>query len=116
MRNLVLAAALSLSLAGCGSVSIDGKIAGAEVALTGAENAALLYTRLPRCDGATPLCSNQPTVDAIKAADDTAYDALVEARNNTGTVDAALAAIETLSALIPQPAPAPQAHAALQGS
>lgn len=117
LRTLTAAALAAGLLAGCQSASIDSQVAGAEVALTGAENAALIYTKLPRCNGTTPLCSTQATVDAIKAADNQAYNALVLARNNTGTIDAALSAISTLSALIPTSAPAAAAarHAALQG-
>ena len=115
---IILAAGL---LAGCQSTSIDSQVAGAEVALTGSENAALLYTRLPRCNDSTPICSTQPAVDAIKSADNTAYNALVAARNNTGTIDAALTAINTLSGLIPATGQPPAAavanpHFALQRS
>lgn len=120
LKPIVFAGALAI-LSACQSASIDSQVAGAEVALTGAENAALLYTRLPRCNGTTPLCATQESVDAIKKADNQAYAALVEARANTGTIDAALSAIQTLSALIPasaSPSPAADAdpHAALQGS
>lgn len=110
MRIRTFAAAAlfaATALGACTGASIDSQVAGAEVALTGAEGAALLYTKLPRCNASTPLCATQPAVDAIKGADNQAYAAVVEARNNTGTIDAALTAINSLSALIPsQPAAA----------
>ena len=117
--GLLLAVEISsLAIIGCKSASIESQLAGAEVSLKGLEDAALLYTRLPRCNGATPLCSAQATVDAIKSADNTAYNAIIQVRSNAGTIDAALSAINTLSALVPQPAPAATdaAHSALQGS
>ena len=96
MRKIILAACLAV--AGCASqsapVAYSNTVAGAEVALTTAERAALV------CIG-TPLCSDPATVARIKAADNRAYAAVKIARAGSGSPDLATAAIADLVAAIP---------------
>jgi hypothetical protein len=99
-----LAAVLSLgvvALSGCGaSPGVSAKVDAAVVGLTAAENAALLYTRLPRCPAPAP-CSTQATVDLIKAADNRAYAAVKAAEQNEALVSFALDAVSSLASTIP---------------
>ena len=96
MRNAILAACLLVSAcaAQTAPVAYSNTVAGAEVALTTAESAALA------CIG-TPLCSDPATVGRIKAADNRAYAAVKIARAGSGSPDLATAAIADLVAAIP---------------
>ena len=102
MRNLILTACLAL--AGCSGqsapVAYANGVASAEVALTQAEKAALVYTSLPRCPAA-PVCSDSVIVASIGAADNKAYAAVQALKAGTGTQDAAAAAVAVLLAIIP---------------
>jgi len=94
-----------LALSGCSlftTTAVSNDVAAAEVSLTAAEQAALIYTSRPRCNGATPLCSTQATVDRIKVLDNQAYTAVTAARDNKGTLSAAIAAVEAFSTAIPK--------------
>lgn len=82
---------------------ISNTVAAVEIALTNAEKLALHYTALPRCGAsAPPLCSDPATVQRIKDADNTAYNAVVKARSDEALIGVAFAAVSTFSALIPQ--------------
>jgi PBP1b-binding outer membrane lipoprotein LpoB len=102
MRNVILTACLVL--AGCSNQSAPvvfaNSVAGAELALTQAEKAALIYTSLPRCPTA-PVCSDSTIVASIGAADNKAYAAVQALKAGTGTQDAAAAAVAILLAAIP---------------
>jgi len=106
MKKFALALALPLALAACGSstqsavATAQTTLAGVEVALTAAERAALAYAGLPRCPSVV-LCSQQATVDAIKAADQKAYAALKAAKTDVALVSEAQAALAVLVALVP---------------
>jgi hypothetical protein len=102
MRNLIIAAGLSLSLAACASNTVGNDAAAAEIALTSAERVALIYTTLPRCGGVATICSNPATVDKIKALDQQAYTAVKAAENNSGLISAAWAAISIFQSAIPK--------------
>lgn len=79
--------------AACSTMSQPSDVAAAEVALTTAERAALVYTTLPSAD---------PAVKAkIKAADNVAYKAVKAAEGGMGTAASAIAAISSLSSIIP---------------
>jgi hypothetical protein len=86
------------------TTTVTRTVADAELALAAAERSAVIYTSLPRCLISTPTktnCSDQALADRIKAADNKAYAAVVEARVNNELLGAAMAAIETLKALTP---------------
>ena len=102
-RDRLILISTLLLLAACSATAptANQDIAAAEVALTASEQLALVYTSLPRCGGASVICSVQATVDRIKAADNTAYNAVVQARSNTSLINAALAAIASFRAVIP---------------
>ena len=97
------AAAITMSACTTAAPTVNNDIAAAEVALTAGEQLALVYTSLPRCGsaGASAVCSVQATVDSIKAADNTAYNAVVQARGNSSLINAALSAIASFRALVP---------------
>lgn len=95
-------AALALSACSTATTTVSNDVAAAEVSLTTAEHLALFYTRLPRCGGAVAICSNQATVDKIKALDSTAYTAVHAAMDNKGTLSAALTAVSAFSTAIPK--------------
>lgn len=97
--STVAAGALCL-LAACTSAGVGADIAAAEQSLTAIEQAALIYTSLPRCPAAAP-CSDPATVAKIKALDNQAYTAVMAARNNSALLSAAIAAITNFSAAIP---------------
>lgn len=108
MKKTIIATGVALAvLSGCAGqptqTTVDNGIAAAEIALTEAQRAALLYANLPRCPAtpATPICSDQATVDKIKAADRKAYAAVMAAKSNSALVGAALAAIGDLTRSIP---------------
>jgi TRAP-type C4-dicarboxylate transport system permease small subunit len=102
MRTLLLATALTLSLAACStSQPVSNDVAAAEIALTSAERVALIYTTLPRCGGAVTICSAQATVDKIKALDTEAYTAVKAAQKNSALISAAWAAISSFQSAIP---------------
>jgi len=90
-----------VALVGCSASSTQtNDVAAAEVALTGAERLALVYTSLPRCPGATP-CSDAATVATIKSLDNQAYAAVTAAKGNPSLVAAATAAVAALTNAIP---------------
>jgi|SRR6266851_6825040 len=91
-----VALALAGSLAACTSTAVGNDVAAAEIALTGAEQVALIYTGRPRCGGTVKLCSSQTVVDQIKKLDQQAYDAVQAARKNSGLITAAWIAIGSL--------------------
>lgn len=96
--------ALALGLGACStSPGVSAKVDAAVVGLTTAENAALIYTRLPRCGttGASAVCSDQATVDRIKAADLKAYAAVKAAEQNEALLSVALDAVSALTAAVP---------------
>ena len=74
-------------------------VAQTEIALTAAEQSAFIYASLPRCPAPNP-CSKQATVDAIKAADAIAYQAVKAAQSGSAVAEAN-AAVAALVALIP---------------
>lgn len=93
----VLSVALVLWLAGCGTLSGLGSIAGSakadvaalEVALSAAETAALAYVSLPPCaPAAPPLCSKAEIVARIGQLDETAYAAVKTAEGIAGSLTA----------------------------
>ena len=78
-------------------------VAGAEIALTAAEQAAFVYTSLPPCTApvTNPACADPAVKTQIKAADNTAYNAVMAARQNQGTIAMAVSAIAALQLMIP---------------
>ena len=93
---------------GCGAQTtavVDSKIsttvAQVEVALTAAEQAALIYKRLPTCP-AKPVCSDPAVVAKILNLDNQAYNAVVLARNNPALLSAAVMAVNMFSSSIPK--------------
>lgn len=79
-------------------------VAQTELALTAAEKAATLYVTLPQCTTATrPICSEKATIATIKDADNTAFAAVMAARQggDQAKVAAADAAVATLVSVIP---------------
>lgn len=93
------------ALTACASTTpgVSSKVAAAEVSLTTVENLASIYTHLPRCAPTTAgPCSDQSTVDKIKALDMQAYNAVMAARQNEALLSAALTAITNLQSAIPQ--------------
>jgi hypothetical protein len=101
MKYLALAAVVLLSACNA-TVAISNDVAAAEVSLTAAEQAALIYTNRPRCGGTVTLCSDPATVAKIKALDNQAYTAVTMARDNKGTLSAAIAAVSAFSLAIPK--------------
>lgn len=102
--GLLLCAAVSVN--GCASwfttTAVSNDVAAAEVSLTAAEQAALIYTSRPRCGGAVKLCSDPAVVARIKQLDNQAYTAVIAARDNKGAVSAAVLAVEAFSTAIPK--------------
>jgi hypothetical protein len=106
IRPLLPAAALlALGLGGCAAnPTVATSVAAVEVALTAADQAALQYVVLPLCTGTNgPLCSSAAISAKIKADAQTAYNAVMAARNNesSATLAAASAAIAVLTADVP---------------
>jgi hypothetical protein len=102
--SLFLPGALVLGVAACSAApGVSAKVDAAVVGLTTAENAALIYTGLPRCGavGSSAICSDQATVDRIKAADNRAYAAVKAAEQNEALLSVALDAVSSLTATIP---------------
>lgn len=98
----VVALAGVLGACAAAQTHADNSVAAAETALTAAEQAATLYTSLPRCaPHGSPLCSQASVVASIKAADNTAYSAVVAARHNKAMLSLALQAIADLRAAVP---------------
>jgi len=111
--GLVLAAGVFL-IAGCagnGPAGVSEKpmigngVAAAEQALTLAERIALRYTSLPQCGsevkGFIPRCHDPAIKAKIKALDNTAFNAVMAARNNEALLSVAVSAIGNLSAAVP---------------
>jgi hypothetical protein len=98
--------ALAVWLAACSPGATQTAVARTEVALTAAEKAATLYVTLPQCPKASPFCSEAAIITQVKAADNVAYSAVMQARSggDDAKVAAANAAIATLVSLIPTPA------------
>jgi hypothetical protein len=94
---VILLLCIGATLSACGN---PATVAGVEVALTAAEQAATAYVKLPACPAAA-LCSSPAISVDIKAADTLAYTAVKGAEAGTVTPAAALAAVQQLSALIP---------------
>jgi hypothetical protein len=116
----LVSAALLLASAACQTpavttTQVQNDVAAAEAALTGAEELATVYAKLPRCQpGATGLavvCSDPAILTRILATDQKAYEAVKAARANPGLVSLAWTAIGELQALIPNPPPAPAGRA-----
>jgi hypothetical protein len=105
MKRL-FAVTIAVGLAACSTAppAPSTTIASAEVALTAAEKTATAYVTLPLCPaGATTgpngkVCSQPVLVAKIKAADDVAYDAVLAARDGTGSVQQIIDAVSALSA------------------
>lgn len=79
-------------------------VAGAETALTAAEHIGLIYAGQPLCPPKGPVvwsCRDPATMTKIKSLDNTAYTAVKQAEAGVATVDAAMAAINMLSAAVP---------------
>lgn len=101
--------AFLLLMAGCTSATqqnqTNNDIGAVQVALTGAEQAAKIYTDLPRCGstraGGSSVCSDPATVKKIGDLDNTAYNAVIAARSNSGLLAAAQAAITQLVSVVP---------------
>ena len=97
-----IAVAAIAALAACSSAQQSQTVAGAEVALTAAEAAAFQYVKLPLCPASDgTLCSNVAISAQIKAADNVAFAAVNSAKAGSGSVATAMAAIASLSAVIP---------------
>jgi hypothetical protein len=86
--------------------TISQGVAAAQQSLTLAEKLALRYTSLPPCGpkeavGFIPRC-HVPAIKAkIKELDNTAFNAVMAARNNEGLLSVAVSAIGKLSAAVP---------------
>ena len=105
-RTLLISVALSgvaVTIAACSSTSTQHAVYDAASVLTIADKAALVYTSQPRCPpGKSGLgCSDQATVDKIKAAAQQAHDAVKAAEADPSSAGIASAAIAALVALIP---------------
>ena len=107
MRVIIVGFFAALTLSACASQQAatiaTNSVAGAEIALTAAEKAALVYTSLPRCPSSSLLCSDSALVSKIKSADNVAYETVTAARSNSALVAVALTSIQTLTNLIPVP-------------
>lgn len=113
LRRMIGAATTALMiLTGCAgnppSAATSNGVAGAQVALTAAEKAALTYSSLPQCPKQAPLCSDAATIGKIKSADTAAYNAVKAARLSLAAADVVTAngLIAALVSIIPDPAPA----------
>ncbi len=101
MNRTLLAVIFPLALlAACAHPGTMAKVDAALNSLALAETLALDYTRLPRCPAVAP-CSDQATVDKIKAAATTAHNAVKMAEQNEGMLDAAITAVASFSRTIP---------------
>ena len=109
MRKFLIpvAGAACLAVAACtATTSVSNDVAAAEITLTGLENVAVIYNHLPRCaaPGSPPgpvFCSDQATVDKIRSLDNSAYQAVMAARQNSALLSNALLAIGSLQSAIP---------------
>lgn len=101
MRSLILFSVFALAACSTTPSALSpSDVAKAEVALTSAEQAALIYTSLPRCPQPSGLCSQTATVAAIKKADAVAYAALIAVVDGPSLATAE-AAISALLAIVP---------------
>lgn len=101
----LMMASIAVSTHGCSwftTTAVSNDVAAAEVSLTAAEQAALIYTSRPRCGGTVKLCSDPAVVARIKQLDNQAYTAVIAARDNKGAVSAAVLAVEAFSTAIPK--------------
>lgn len=104
---LALAALALLGLAGCASTATTNTVittvAAAEVALTAADQVALAYVTQPQCPAGTVAwtCSDPTTVAKIKSYGASAFTAVMAARNGTGALADAIAAIDAFTAASP---------------
>jgi anaerobic selenocysteine-containing dehydrogenase len=119
--SMVLAAGLLIGCAGPGgggifagsgpagtsqTPAVSQSVAALEQSLTIAEKLATRYTSLPACGpkeavGFVPRCHNPAIKMKIKALDNTAFNAVMAARNNEGLISLAVAAIGNLSSAVP---------------
>lgn len=99
-----------VSLAGCAPQTATTvantaatTVAGAEVALTAAERVALTYAAQAPCPAGkvSVTCRDAATLARIKQLDQTAYTYVKQAEAGVVTVDAAMAAINALTAATP---------------
>jgi hypothetical protein len=101
---------LIIGLVGCASSErqavvenvTNRSIVAAQQTLTTLERTALAYTSLPACE--TPRvhpCADPDIKARIKAADMIAYNAVMRARRNQGSLADALVAIDALERVIP---------------
>lgn len=110
--TILFAALAGLAVSGCtsagGATNAQNDVYAAAVALTAADNVALQYVTLPLCGPthAKPLCSEAAVSAKIKAAAQTAHDAVkaAEKSGNAGSLAAARAAIAALINVTPKPA------------
>jgi hypothetical protein len=98
-----MAACACIALVACtATTSVSNDVGAAEVTLTGLERVALIYTSRPRCTvlPAVPFCSDQNTVNQIKALDNNAYQAVEAARQNSALLSDALLAIGSFQSVV----------------
>jgi hypothetical protein len=106
-RRYPIAAAFAIGLtitglaAACTSTSVVNDVSAAEIALTAAFRVVVIYESLPRCGGTATICSNQATVDNIKALSTKAYTAVKAAEQDETLVSAAWVAISSLTSATP---------------
>lgn len=104
---VIVAALVGLAVSGCSTTGQPAAQTGAyatAVALTAADNVAMQYVTLPICGPthAKPLCSEASVSAQIKAAAQTAHDA-VRAAEKSGDAGAAQAAVAALVSITPKP-------------
>lgn len=118
MQKLFVAVALTALLSACAGTSQIAVVNAAQVTLGGLELTGTQYLNLPPCGGTIKVCSDPAMSAKIKAADNTAYAAIVAARKSAEAgqsvdmtaTNAALAGLLTLVQQIPA-APPPAAPA-----
>ena len=109
-RFTPIAAALMLLVAACTSAQTTTAsnaaittIAGAEIALTAADQVATIYIKQPACKPGTVAltCSDPATATALKSYGLKAYTAVKAAEAGIGTLAAAVAALNAYTAATP---------------